>query len=201
MIAIAAHADSEGIAFPAVSRIARLANISERYVKKILKELPPDEIITEIRGGRGHSNRYRLFIEKVNWRSPFEDAETVKSVAGNGEICGNETVKSVAGNSEQAFTRIDRKKQKEDTGRLVGQPAHPQEPNHFEESQEEWTEKLKQKFPLHDVEDEMRRFHDHCERKGTRANRQGFEAWMKRASPIIKSEKKPEKRDPYDFSW
>jgi hypothetical protein len=191
MLALAAHADSEGIAYPAVSRIAKLANISERYVKSILNRLPSDEIRMERGGGRGRSNRYRLFIKKVNWSSPFIDSETVKSDDINGDIFGNETVTSLGGNGEQLFTRINKKNQNEDSCRLVGQPTHSQETNPFEESEEEWATKLKQRYPEHDVEYEMRNFHNHCERKGKRANRRGFEAWMKIASPSIK--RPPEK--------
>ena len=96
MVAIAAHADSEGLAFPSIKRIARLANISERHAKGILKKLPADEIKIERGGGSGHSNRYRILLEKVNWSSLFTDGEKVKSTALKGEIRDTEMVKSVA---------------------------------------------------------------------------------------------------------
>lgn len=190
MVAIAAHADSEGRAFPSISRIARLANITERHAKGILKTLPADEIEIEHRGGRGHSNRYRILLEKVNWSSPFVDGEKVKSNALKGEICGTEKVKSVAVKGEPQFTRIDSNKQIEETGRLVGQPTHLPDSGEYWETEEEWMKGLEARFPGHDVEGELRRFQDHCRRKGNSANRRGFEAWMDRASPAIRG--KPE---------
>lgn len=86
ILVIAAHADSEGRAFPSIKRIARLANITERHTKGILKKLPADEIQIEQRGGRGHSNRYRILLPKANWSSPFADGEKLNSTALKGEF-------------------------------------------------------------------------------------------------------------------
>jgi hypothetical protein len=262
MLAIAAHADSDGLAFPSIRRIARLANISERHAKGILKKLPADEIKIERGGGSGHSNRYRILLGKVNWSSPFVDGEKVKSTALKGEIRDTEKVKSVAEKGESQFTRIDTNQQLEDTGRLVGQPTRLSDFDEHWDSQESWPETLKAKyhdreidsdlwmfhencmregiqstrpgfekwasmnsglegnhkvvqtgeeantdemewmdnlrakFPMLDIDGELRRFHDHCRKKGNRANRCGFEGWLKSASPVIRS-----KEPKIDSEW
>jgi hypothetical protein len=178
MVAIAAHADSEGRAFPSISRIARLANITERHAKGILKKLPPDEIQIEHRGGRGHSNRYRILLETVNWGSPFKDGEKVKSNALKGEIHGTEKVKSVAEKGEPQFTRIDINKQTEETRRLAGQPTHLSDFDDHWDSQENWLENLKVKHPDREIDYDLWSFHENCMGKRIKSTRPGFEKWI-----------------------
>lgn len=178
MVAIAAHADSEGRAFPSISRIARLANITERHAKGILKKLPADEIQIEHRGGRGHSNRYRILLETVNWSAPFTDREKVKSTALKGEIHGTEKVKSVAEKGEPQFTRIDINKQVEETRRLVGQPTSLSDFDDHWDSQESWLEKLKAKHPDREIDCDLWRFHENCMGKGIKSTRPSFEKWI-----------------------
>ena len=79
LVVIAEHADKNGLAWPSVDTIARLANCSERFVKKTISELKSEELTIERGGGRGRSNRYRIPIERVNPASPFEETETVNS--------------------------------------------------------------------------------------------------------------------------
>ena len=178
MVAIAAHADSEGRAFPSISRIARLANITERHAKGILKKLPADEIQIEHRGGRGHSNRFRILLETVNWSSPFTDGGKVKSTALKGEIHGTEKVKSVAEKDEPQFTRIDNNKQIEETGGLVGQLTHLSDFDDHWESQEDWLETLKAKHPDREIDYDLWRFHENCMDKGIKSTRPSFEKWI-----------------------
>lgn len=178
LLAIAAHADSEGRAFPSIARIAKLANISERHAKGILKKLPADEIQIEHRGGRGHSNRYRILLEKVNWSSPFTDGEKVKSNALKGEICSMEKVKSTVEKGEPQFTRTDTNQQIEQERRLVGQPTHLSDFDDHWDSQEDWLETLKAKHPDREIDCDLWRFHENCMLKGIPSSRPGFEKWI-----------------------
>ena len=178
MVAIAAHADSEGRAFPSISRIAWLANITERHAKGILKKLPADEIQIEHRGGRGLSNRYRILLETVNWSSPFTDGGKVKSTALKGEIRGTEKVKSVAEKGEPQFTRININKQIEETGRLVSQPTSLSDFDDHWDSQESWLEKLKAKHPEREIDCDLWRFHENCMGKEIKSTRPSFEKWI-----------------------
>jgi len=178
LLVIAAHADSEGRAFPSIARIAKLANISERHAKGILKKLPADEIQIEHGGGRGHSNRYRILLEKVNWSSPFTAGEKVNSIAIKGEIRGTEKVRFVAEKGEPQFTRIDNNKQIEETGRLVGQPTHLSDFDDHWDSQEDWLENLKVKHPDREIDYDLWRFHENCMGKGIKSTRPGFEKWI-----------------------
>ena len=97
LIVIADHADREGIAWPSVQTIARLANCSERFVKKTIKKLKSGELIIEKGGGRGRSNRYRIPLERVNSGSPITESERVNSET--------ERVNSDAIKGEPRFTR------------------------------------------------------------------------------------------------
>lgn len=203
LLVIAAHADSEGRAFPSIKRIARLANITERHTKGILKMLPADEIQIEQRGGRGHSNRYRILLPKANWSSPFADGEKVNFTALKGEFSSTEKVNSVVEKGEPQFTRIDSNQQIEETGRLVGQTTESSNVEVSSCFQEEWLDNLKKQYPDHNLEYELTKFQDHCDSKGTPPNRVGFEGWMKRAFIPIKIKNAPKKDIPpeYDYSW
>jgi hypothetical protein len=97
LIAIAEHADSNGIAWPSIETIARLANCSGRFVKETIKKLKSGELIIEKGGGRGRSNRYRIPLETVNSGSPITESERVNSEA--------ERVNSDAIKGEPQFTR------------------------------------------------------------------------------------------------
>ena len=54
---------------------------------------------------------------------------------------------------------------------------------------EEWIGMLKQRYPDRNVEGELKAFQNHCQRKGTAANRNGFVGWLKKASPAIREPK------------
>jgi len=69
LVAIARHADDEGKAWPSVATIARLARLSERHVKRILRELEASgELVIERGGGRrregqgGPSHRFTIVM-------------------------------------------------------------------------------------------------------------------------------------------
>ena len=79
LVVIAEHADKNGLAWPSVETIARLANCSERFVKQTIAKLESGELVIERGGGRGRSNRYRIPLERVNPASPFEETERVNS--------------------------------------------------------------------------------------------------------------------------
>lgn len=97
LIVIAEHADSNGIAWPSVQTIARLAHCSERFVQKTIKALKSSELVIAKGGGRGRSNRYRIPLERVNHSSPFTESERVNSET---ERVNSETIKG-----EPQFTR------------------------------------------------------------------------------------------------
>ena len=97
LIAIAEHADSNGIAWPSIETIARLANCSGRFVKETIKKLKSGDLIIEKGGGRGRSNRYRIPLETVNSASPITESERVNSET--------QRVNSDAQKGEPQFTR------------------------------------------------------------------------------------------------
>jgi MarR-like DNA-binding transcriptional regulator SgrR of sgrS sRNA len=104
LLVIAEHADSTGIAWPSVETIARLANCSERFVKRTIKKLDSGELVLERGGGRGRSNRYRIPLERVNSGSPITDPERVNS--------GTKRVNSDAQKGEPQFTRTTKNHQR-----------------------------------------------------------------------------------------
>ena len=79
LVVIAEHADKNGLAWPSVQTIARLANCSERFVHTTIAKLKSGELIIERGGGRGRSNRYRIPLERVNSGSAITEAERVNS--------------------------------------------------------------------------------------------------------------------------
>lgn len=101
LVVIAEHADKNGLAWPSIQTIARLANCSARFVKETIAKLKSGELVIERGGGRGRSNRYRIPLERVNPASPFEqtekvnsETERVNSDAIKGEPCFTRTIKN-----------------------------------------------------------------------------------------------------------
>jgi MarR-like DNA-binding transcriptional regulator SgrR of sgrS sRNA len=94
LVVIAEHADKNGLAWPSVQTIARLANCSERFVHTTIAKLKSGELIIERGGGRGRSNRYRIPLEKVNSGSAITEAERVNSDAIKGEPQITRTIKN-----------------------------------------------------------------------------------------------------------
>lgn len=107
LLVIAEHADRNGIAWPSVETIARLANCSQRFVKRTIAKLDAGELVLERGGGRGRSNRYRIPLEKVNSGSPITNLERVNS--------GTERVNSDAQKGEPRFTRTTKNHQRTTT--------------------------------------------------------------------------------------
>jgi len=117
LVVIAEHADKNGLAWPSIETIARLANCSERFVKETIAKLKSGELIIERGGGRGRSNRYRIPIERVNPTSPFEETERVNSEtervnsdAIKGEPCFTRTIKNHQGTSNKRSRVFSEKK-------------------------------------------------------------------------------------------
>lgn len=104
LLVVAEHADRNGIAWPSVETIARLANCSQRFVKATIAKLKTGELVIERGGGRGRSNRYRIPLERVNSGSPITDLERVNSDA--------ERVNSDAQKGEPQFTRTTKNHQR-----------------------------------------------------------------------------------------
>jgi len=107
LLVIAEHADRNGHAWPSVETIARLANCSQRFVKRTIAKLDAGELVLERGGGRGRSNRYRIPLEKVNSGSPITNLERVNS--------GTERVNSDAQKGEPRFTRTTKNHQRTTT--------------------------------------------------------------------------------------
>ncbi len=112
LVVIAEHADINGIAWPSVETIARLANCSERFVKATIKKLKSGELVIERGGGRGRSNRYRIPLERVNSGSPIADPERVNSET--------QRVNSDARKGEPQITRTTKNHQRKKEGRSAG---------------------------------------------------------------------------------
>lgn len=53
LVVIAEHADKNGLAWPSIQTIARLANCSARFVKETIAKLKSGELVIERGGGRG----------------------------------------------------------------------------------------------------------------------------------------------------
>ena len=104
LLVIAEHANKDGVAWPGIETIARLANCSERYVKKTIACLDAGELILDRGGGRRRTHRYRIPLERMNSASPFSGVETVNSDAVKVNSL-QETVNSDAQKGEPQFTR------------------------------------------------------------------------------------------------
>lgn len=61
---------------------------------------------------------------------------------------------------------------------------------------DQWLALLQHNFPDRDVLGELSTFKAFCKKRGTAANRRGFEGWIKKASPSIKHNGTPPEPDP-----
>jgi hypothetical protein len=119
LLALADHANDEGVCWPSIPRIAKRARISERQTVRALADLQASgELqVLERGGGKGKSNVYR-----VTPVSGFERLDTAK-----------DTVTSTSGNGGQTVTSGTRKGDsqgpKGDIGRPKGDIAMSLEPS------------------------------------------------------------------------
>lgn len=61
ILAIADHANDQGVCWPSVRTLARKCRVSERHATRLISKLQGDgEIEIETGGGRGHTNVYRV---------------------------------------------------------------------------------------------------------------------------------------------
>lgn len=90
LLAIADHANDEGIAWPSQKHLAHKCRMSKRQAQNLIKDLvSTDELdIEELGTGRGHSTIYR-----VKPASTFKD-QRVKSSTSKGEVQRAKRVKS-----------------------------------------------------------------------------------------------------------
>jgi hypothetical protein len=59
------------------------------------------------------------------------------------------------------------------------------------EPEPQWLAMLEHNYPDRDVSGELTRFQQFCKEKGTAASRRGFEGWIRKASPAIRSKRTP----------
>ena len=73
LLALADHANDEGLCWPSIGRLARRGRVGERHAMRILAglEASGDVVVIERGGGKGRSNLYR-----VTPVSGFEEADT-----------------------------------------------------------------------------------------------------------------------------
>ena len=63
MLAIGDHTNDQGLAWPGVTRLARMTRLTERQVHKLLGKIDHSgEVVIERGGGRRRSNRYRIML-------------------------------------------------------------------------------------------------------------------------------------------
>lgn len=65
LLALADHADEDGVCWPGIERVAAKARVSERQAQRVIKALEEKgEVLTQFqrghRGGRGYTNRYLI---------------------------------------------------------------------------------------------------------------------------------------------
>lgn len=116
LLAIADHANDEGICWPSVQTLANKCRLSKRQATRLIQKLESEgELVIDQGGGRGHSNLYKVtpvtgFIEdrtakdRVTSTAPFSE-ETVTSEAIKGDI-QRERVTSMTKKDDTGDTRI-----------------------------------------------------------------------------------------------
>jgi DnaD/phage-associated family protein len=99
LLALADHANDDGVCWPSIPRLAKRARISERQVKRIVQDLADSgdlEIVS--RGdGRGHSTIYKLKGDTI--MSPFSDknSDIAMSPFNDTDISGKGDILSIKG--------------------------------------------------------------------------------------------------------
>lgn len=89
LLALADHANDEGVCHPSVLRVAWKTGYSRRAVQRIIRELEEAEIVTVIanaKGGRLRPRYYFLDLEKGAEKTPFEPMERASSETQKGVI-------------------------------------------------------------------------------------------------------------------
>jgi hypothetical protein len=86
LLALADHADDDGVAWPSVERLAAKSAVSARQVQRSLQQLEAEGWLVVDRGrGRGHTSRYRLAVARLR---PNGDAGVTHPGPGNGDVQG-----------------------------------------------------------------------------------------------------------------
>lgn len=94
-LALADHANDQGLCWPSIDRIAKKARLSSRQVKRILQDLEAKGLLVVNRKhGRNQTNQYRLSI-KGDMASPF---------SGKGDMERQEKVTSGARKGDTAMS-------------------------------------------------------------------------------------------------
>lgn len=142
---------------------------------------------------------------QVPYDEPPKTGEaTGKHSGSNGEtpgITGKEG-KGMEGKGEERNAR----------GEAMGKQNERTDDQKFEppqigtETHEEWIGRMKHIFPDRDVDGELRRLKQLCDKDGTSMNRRGAEGWLKKASPSVtppgkKSPKFDSVKEPDPAGW
>jgi Helix-turn-helix domain len=109
LLAIADCASDDGTrAWPSLPTIAEKANLSVRGCQKALRRLAASGCLeVEMRGGRGHSNMYRIVMQTVN-KVQGEQSSGVNLETRKGELTNTERVNLATVKGEPQFTRTVR---------------------------------------------------------------------------------------------
>jgi hypothetical protein len=73
---LADHANDDGLSYPSVGLVAWKSNLSERTVQMALRSLQEQRLIQplgKVFGGRGHTTRYRLHLDRGEVKPPFRE--------------------------------------------------------------------------------------------------------------------------------
>lgn len=95
LLAVADHANDDGICWPSIARLAEKARVSERQAQRLIQQLETagDLQILDRGNGRGKTSlyilkRYAATLKGDTAMSPFDTRERVTSCAGKGDILG-----------------------------------------------------------------------------------------------------------------
>lgn len=79
MIALADHANDDGICWPSVPRVAALARLSDRHATRMIRALETDDRLISVtrRRGAGHTNTYQLHMQPLISPPPDAIAESL----------------------------------------------------------------------------------------------------------------------------
>lgn len=134
MLAIADHANDEGIAWPGIDSLAQKTRVSRRTVQRMVRQLAESgEIIMERGTGRGHTHRYRINLDRLKGVNvtpfiPFERV-TVTTLKGDTAVSrkGDTAVSPEPSTTVKEPSTTAKRARKHEQGRAVavvgGEPS------------------------------------------------------------------------------
>ena len=202
LLALADHANDDGVAYPSVAGIAEKACCTERGARGILRRLEAGGwLVTKVGGGRGGKSNYTIrMLENPERSFPVNDNETRNDIPGmpNPE---RETRNVATVNPERGDTKpgtyvppnhhLTIIEPSEEVPPLVPPPDRPEPkarlPAKWALSDEGWAYARSKNIPDEDIEDEARGFHAYWSdrtgadaRKSARGWEQCWAGWCRR---------------------